>query len=257
MTVVLPPMLGPQAEAWGAALDVFEKLPRDWCLVGGQMVQLHCAERGVAPIRPTDDLDAVLDVRARPQVLLQFTSALVDLGFASDGESWEGYQQRWVRGDAVIDLLIPRFLGERATKRKGVFGGTTLSTPGAQSALDASEVVSVDIAGRIGSILRPRLSGAIVAKATAFGVSQDRDPRRHLLDVLVLATLLRREDAFDLDLKGYRRLLFLLRRAASDESAVRSVPGSARGLRRIAAAMAGSSLCALRGGSEPLPPFYD
>jgi hypothetical protein len=257
MTVVLPPMLGPQAAAWGAALDVFERLPTGWCLVGGQLVQLHCAERGVAPIRPTDDLDAALDVRARPHILLQFTTVLVDLGFASDGESWEGHQQRWVRGDAVIDLLIPRFLGERATKRKGVFGGTTLSTPGAQSALDASEVVSVDLGGRVGSILRPRLAGAIVAKATAFRVSQDRDPRRHLLDVLVLATLLRRDDEFDFDLKGYRRLLFLLRCAAADETALHSVPGSARGLARIAAAMAGSPLCSLRGGSEPSPPFYD
>lgn len=43
------------------------------------MVQLHCIERGVAPARPTDDVDAALDVRAEPGVLRTFTAALADV----------------------------------------------------------------------------------------------------------------------------------------------------------------------------------
>ncbi len=74
------------------------------------MVHLHCIERGVAPTRPTDDVDAVLDVRAEPGALHSFTTALVELGFASTGESWEGHQHRWQRGEAQIDVLIPRHL---------------------------------------------------------------------------------------------------------------------------------------------------
>lgn len=63
MSVVLPSMSRAQAEAWSALLDLSERLPTGWTLVGGQMVHLHCSERGVAPTRPTDDVDAV---RVRP-----------------------------------------------------------------------------------------------------------------------------------------------------------------------------------------------
>lgn len=93
MSVVLPPMTAAQAEAWNGLLDVAGRHPTGWTLVGGQMVQLHCVERGVSPARPTDDVDAVLDVRAEPGVLHTFTSALADVGFESAGESWQGHQQ--------------------------------------------------------------------------------------------------------------------------------------------------------------------
>ncbi|HMO10199.1 MAG TPA: hypothetical protein PKB06_01545, partial [Actinotalea sp.] len=89
MTAVLPPMTPAQAEAWNGLLDVAERHPTGWTLVGGQLVQLHCIERGVAPARPTDDVDAVLDVRAEPDVLHTFTSALADVGFVSAGEAWQ------------------------------------------------------------------------------------------------------------------------------------------------------------------------
>jgi len=50
--VVLPPMSAAQEQAWAALLDIAERLPSGWCLVGGQMVHLHCVERGVVPPRP-------------------------------------------------------------------------------------------------------------------------------------------------------------------------------------------------------------
>src|SRR5665648_618094 len=118
MSVVLPPMTRGQAEAWSGLLDLSERHPTCWTLVGGQMVHLHCIERGVAPTRPTDDVDAVLDVRAEPDALRSFTTALVELGFVAIGESWEGHQHRWQRGEAQIDVLIPRHLGERAAGRR-------------------------------------------------------------------------------------------------------------------------------------------
>lgn len=39
----------------------------------------------------------------------------------------------WERERAQIDVLIARFLGERAQNRTGVAGGTLLPTPGATS----------------------------------------------------------------------------------------------------------------------------
>ncbi|MCC2322621.1 hypothetical protein [Cellulomonas xiejunii] len=64
MSIALPPMTDAQTEGWSAILDLYERHPTGWTLVGGQMVHLHCAERGAAPPRPTDGLDALLDVRA-------------------------------------------------------------------------------------------------------------------------------------------------------------------------------------------------
>src|SRR5450830_40331 len=168
MSVVLPPMSRGEAEAWSGLLDLSERHPTGWTLVGGQVVHLHCIERGVAPTRPTDDIDAVLDIRAEPDALRSFTTALVELGFAATGESWEGHQHRWQRGEAQIDVLIPRHLGERAAGRRGVSGGTTIETPGAQQALDRTQTVEVVL---------------------------DRARSRHLIDFAVLTTLIRPSDA--------------------------------------------------------------
>lgn len=258
MTVVLPPMVPAQEAAWIAILEVSERMGTGWCVVGGQMVHLHCAERGRFPERPTDDLDAVLDVRARPSALLDFTRTLVELGFNSDGESWEGHQQRWRRGQAVIDLLIPRFLGPQASNRKGVYGGTTLSTPGAQSALDAAEMVELEVAGRRGSVVRPRLPAAIIAKATAFGVSQDAQRSRHLADVATLSTLLGRGDDLlaDTDLKGYRRLIRAMRAIEANAGSVAQIAGAADGMRTLSRMLARSTYSVANGGSEPAPPAF-
>jgi hypothetical protein len=69
------------------------------------MVHLHCAERGAAPRRPTDDVDTVLDVRAEPHVLHGVTAALYGLGFRPAGVTWTGHQHRWELEDAAIDIL--------------------------------------------------------------------------------------------------------------------------------------------------------
>jgi len=101
MTVIEMPVLGQRSSlAWHALFDLAEKVPNNWCLVGGQMVHLWCIERGTTPNRPTDDADAVLDVRAEPTILHQVTKALVDISFESVGETPEGHQCRWIRGDA-------------------------------------------------------------------------------------------------------------------------------------------------------------
>ena len=51
--ILLPAMTGAQFASWHALMDMHERLPDLWTLVGGQMVHLHCAEHGVSPERPT------------------------------------------------------------------------------------------------------------------------------------------------------------------------------------------------------------
>lgn len=190
----MPPMTVAQEQAWTALLDVGEALTHGWTIVGGQMVHLHCAERGAAPPRPTEDADAALDVRAHPRVLLEFTEALVDAGFTSAGESMDGHQHRWVRDRAQIDVLIPTGLGARGAGRRGATGGTTVPAPGAQQALGRTAWVDVTVADRRGRVPRPSLLGALVIKAAAHSVSGDRHRQRHVDDFGVLLGLAGRSD---------------------------------------------------------------
>lgn len=129
MTVRMPAMVPAQEAGWIALIEIASLMPTGWTPVGGQMVHLPCIERGQTPLRATIDLDASLDVRARPHALHDFTGVLTDLGFSSAGVSPCRHQHRWMRGVAQIDVLIPRHLGERASARQGVGGGTTVAAP--------------------------------------------------------------------------------------------------------------------------------
>lgn len=265
MTTVLPAMTDAQTIGWLALLDLFDRKPTGWTLVGGQMVHLHCAERGATPTRPTDDIDAVLDVRAEPHVLWSITRELAHLGFAADGESPAGHQHRWVRAGASIDILIPRHLGERASSRRGYSGGTTIETKAAQQALDRTEKVAVVVAGREGYVRRPSMLGSLVAKAAAYTVPLDAGRERHLIDLAVLSTLViptdRLQNATTRDLRYLHTALGAL---ALTPRILGAVEGSNDGLERIRRALAragnqrppvGRRLAGPARGNTPPPGF--
>ncbi|MFT2752916.1 hypothetical protein [Clavibacter sp. Sh2088] len=117
MTVVAPPLRRARADAWHALFEIHDRVPVGCTLVGGQMIQALCWEREAPANRPTVDADTALDIRAHPRMLMTLTTALRDIGFAPDGTSFEGHQHRWIRGQASIDVLIPRFLVE---EREGI-----------------------------------------------------------------------------------------------------------------------------------------
>ena len=139
--VELPAMNEAQTQSWHVLMDLYERVDSDWALIGGQLVHLHCAERGVSPTRPTNDVDTVVNIRASPTMLVTFTGALRDLGFTPD-ISGDGIQHRWRRDQAQIDVLIPEGVGQRAASRIGAGGAPTISAPGTTQALDRSEPVS-------------------------------------------------------------------------------------------------------------------
>ncbi len=228
-----------QTDSWHGLLDLAELVPDHWCVVGGQMVYLHCIERGSRPTRPTDDGDAVLDIRARPTVLMDVTSALQKIGFEPSGESATGHQHRWVRRLAQIDLLIPSNVGVTAASRRGVTGGTTLEAPGAQQALDRSEQVEIVMGDRRAIVARPTLLGALVAKAAAYTVMLDRARKRHLIDFVVLATLADRRDRIaELVTKRDRHYLSNALGALTEEpGVVQAIEGGADGVERIRVAL--------------------
>ncbi|TFD20837.1 hypothetical protein [Cryobacterium sp. TMT2-23] len=240
MTVIDMPVLGPRSSlAWHALFDLSEKVSNNWCLVGGQMVHLWCVERDTTPNRPTDDADAVLDVRAQPTILHQVTKALVDIGFESAGESPEGHQHRWTRGDATIDVLIAEHVGEKAAARRGVTGGTTLEARGSNQAIDRAELVTVNHDGRQAQIWRPNLLGALVLKAAAFTVPLDQGVKRHLIDFAVLSTLVTRGDQLAVQMSKRDRQLLgnAIGAIRMDGTIVPAIDGADLGIERLTIAL--------------------
>ena len=233
--IVLPAMPEEQTASWLALLELYDVLAQGWTLIGGQLVHLHCAERGQFPERATNDADTVVDVRADPTILHTFTKALTDLGFRSAGISAEGRQHRWVRDKASLDVLLPEGIGERASAREGVTGSPTLPTQGGTQALARSEVVAVTVDGREGFVRRPNLVGALVVKAAAHTNVGDHDLRRHRRDFLVLAGLITASDFGNeqLSKKDRRRLKGMLTAIDKDRELTLELSGAADSIARL------------------------
>jgi hypothetical protein len=235
---VLPAMPPEQTASWLGVLDLYDHLRDGWTLIGGQLVHLHCAERGQVAVRPTNDADTVIDVRADPKILHRFTRTLTDLGFTSDGISAEGRQHRWKRGNASLDVLLPEGIGERAGKRAGVTGAPSLPTEGGSQALRRSETVAVVVDGRAGFVRRPSLVGALVVKAAAHGNAGDADPRRHRRDFVVLAGLLTARDFAleSINTTDRRRLSRIVSAIRGDIELLLEIPDAGASLDRLVVA---------------------
>ncbi len=238
--IEMPMMSDAQAASWHGLMDVHDHLAHGWTLVGGQMVHLHCAERNHAPTRPTDDIDAVIDVRADPNMLRGFTEVLVALGFAADGISAEGVQHRWKRGEATIDVLLPDGVGARASARSGVTGSPTISAPGGTQALERSASVAVSVNGRSGFVRRPDFVGALIMKAAAHTSVGDAGKRRHRLDFITLAALVAARDfrGSDLSRKDRRRLADMIAAVRTDPEVMLTVDHAHDSLDRLDRAIA-------------------
>ena len=115
--VVLPVLTSTHRELWDVLCDLADRHPGDWVLVGGQMVLLHALQAGRAPNRVSQDLDAVIDARVRPPVLIRFLDTLRGLGFVSAGVSLDDIAHRYEHGDIHIDVLVPEGVGRRAPIR--------------------------------------------------------------------------------------------------------------------------------------------
>ncbi len=233
--IVLPAMPLEQTASWLGLLDLYDRLTDGWTLIGGQLVHLHCAERGGFPIRATNDADTVIDVRADPTMLATFTKVLSDLGFEAAGISAEGLQHRWVRGDASIDVLLPDGIGERASLRHGVTGSPTLPTAGGTQALQRSETMRVTVAGRSGFVRRPNLVGALVGKAAALSNVSDPGLGRHRRDFVILAGLLTARDLRNEELskKDRQRLRAMVAAAEKDRALLLEIPNAETSLQRL------------------------
>jgi len=188
--ITLPPLAAPVDELWHALLDLDEQLTAPWTLVGGQMVLLHALEHGQVPPQVSQDGDVVADVRAQRSAIKQVVAQLESMGFELDGMSPDLLAHRYARltqyTAVKVDVLAPEGVGQRAdltTTRPG----RTVQVPGGTQALDRTERVTVLHEGRTGTVPRPSLLGALVAKGAACGLPGDSS--RHLRDLALLCAL--------------------------------------------------------------------
>lgn len=184
-------LTGPLVGLWGTLLDLAEKVPKDWTLIGGQMVLLHGLEHGRTPPAASLDLDVLADVISDQRSLRMLVTALEEMGFESTGVSPEGKAHRYKREDStgtlVVDLLAPDNLGRRANLTTTP-PGTTLEVPGGRQAVMRSESISAQLGDRVGVIHRPSLLGAIVGKAAALGIPTS-PKEKHYRDLAFLLSL--------------------------------------------------------------------
>ena len=185
--ITAPP--GGWAAPWPLVVEIAAALPvGSWMLVGGLMVQLHAHAAGVDLVRPTDDVDALVDVMAAGVTVSTIADRLRAIGFAVIEPGWEnGPAHRLQRGRDVVDLLVADHLPSH--KRPRLAGRPAMAADGGAQALARTERVAVIDGDAVVHLSIPDRLGALVLKAAAYG-ADSRDRERHLRDGALLAALI-------------------------------------------------------------------
>jgi hypothetical protein len=200
---------------WSSLGDLVARLPAEWVLIGGLMVQLHALESSVDDVRATTDIDVL--GQARPQgALAAIDRALRRNGFTPDWPDADGYAHRYVRGGLVVDVVAPD--GLKPPPELGP-GRVAVEVPGGSQALLRQEEVTVRLGGNSFALRRPTLLGAILIKARSLMVHQDLESQRE--DLLMLLSLVQDPRAMGRELKTSERrwLLAARERLAFDRPA--------------------------------------
>jgi hypothetical protein len=208
--------------AWNLAMDLAERKPEGWTLIGAQMVALHGMENGKLPPRSSEDLDILVNVRLMTHGTEEFSRLLLEIGMDLDGWSPTGLAHRFVGRGTKVDILAPDGAGERAHLTT-IPPGQTVMVPGGTKALAHTERVQVRLGDRVGEVPRPDMLGAIVIKSCAvdiddapenqrrdlvFLLSLVADPRvmAAMLDTKERAILRRRSDLLDRNAPAWRSI---------------------------------------------------
>lgn len=200
------PTLGDHENAlWDTLLELADLRPREWTLIGGQMVLVHATEAGVHAPRLSTDLDVLVNARVVADGVRGFVQAIESRGFALAGVSPEGVAHRYHRDRVCIDVLAPEGLGSR-TDVTTTPPGRTVSVPGGTQALNRTELLPVAAGPAQGLLPRPSLLGALVIKAAAVAVDDVPDAQRS--DLALLLNLVQRPTGLrdELSSKDRKRL---------------------------------------------------
>lgn len=141
------------------------------------MVHCHAQRANIVHIRPTDDVDVVIELRT--QAYAQHAQSLMNAGFVpQESLDHAAPLHRFARGDDIVDLMIP----DRQTARSRYLGRPLISVPGAASALKRTITHELPDGTRI---RLPDLAAALSLKGAAHQVPS-ANAIRHLQDAVTL-----------------------------------------------------------------------
>lgn len=185
--VTAPP--GGWAPPWPLVIEIATSVPVGaWVLVGGLMVQLHARAAGIVEVRPTHDVDALIDVMAAGVSVATIAGLLTGRGFEVVEPGWpDAPVHRLRRGDDVVDILVADHLPRRSQPR--LHRHRVMAVSGGAQALARTERVVIEDGGLTVELTVPDLLGALVLKAAAH-MADSRDRDRHLRDAALLASLI-------------------------------------------------------------------
>lgn len=186
--IVLEPASEDQRDLWYVLFELAQE-NRHWTLIGARMVELHAARARRTTGRASRDADALANARRRPDPVRAIARILESKGFRVQPPSMFGVAHEYRRGPIEIDLLAPEGLGSRGEEARITSAPYhTIEVPGGTQALSRTEWVEVEVSGRRGTVPCPDLIGAILIKARAVDVVDDRpdDQRRDLALLLSL-----------------------------------------------------------------------
>jgi hypothetical protein len=183
---------------WEAVRELVARLPGDWVLIGGLMVQLHALQHGDREVRVTIDIDVLGQARP-PGALQAIDEALCADGFELVGPDLDGYAHRYRRAGLVLDVLAPEGIKPAAM----IGGHKAVGVPGGTQALRRAETVTVSVGGREFALRRPTLLGAILIKARS--LMKHSDPESQREDLLRLLGMVDDPRALAVELRPTER----------------------------------------------------
>ena len=172
----------PTTDPWPLVVEIARATPPgSWALVGGMMVHVHAVRAGLTPVRPTRDVDLLLDIGVASVGTV--AGALAGPGFTPADGTRGAPLHRFRRDADVVDLLVARDVSVPTRWRRRPL----LRSPGAAQALKRLDSYILGSGDDAVAVQVPDPLGAIIAKAAAHAVDSRR-PQRHLEDLVVLAS---------------------------------------------------------------------
>lgn len=212
--IIIPELGDDYHQLWVDLMRLSDEARVPWTLIGAHMVALHGWESGREPIRPSEDADVLVDVRAVAKGTERFSQALIQAGFELDGVTPQGIGHRFRHGPVQLDVLAPDGIGERASIRT-IGKARTVEVPGGTQALRRSEDVDVRSRSKRGTVPRPNLLGALLVKVRAIAVDDAPDAQRQ--DVAFLLSLVEDPQPLIRDMSGRERTWLRRHRSFADQ----------------------------------------
>ena len=215
--IQVPEPAGGWSRPWLRLIELSDHLPANsWMLVGGLMTQAHAMAAAVDALRPTTDVDIIINIGAGQNHLHAVVGALRAIGYELvEGLSRTSPTHRLLRdGRDRVDIAVADHLPPSVSARVG--RREVFRMPGGTQAAQRAVPLHVQGTANVASV--PSALGALVLKGAAY-MQDSRDADRHLLDAAAIAATIADPLRLVAELRGSdRKRLSALARGLASES---------------------------------------